>query len=376
MNKRLIIFGGSAALIIVAVLITFTVISKQHQPEKTVEAFNEAIKDKDVDTLKDLIEPDEKNVEINKASLSALINYLQANNDSYQLLKESFKQQIESDDFTSSQEQLNLFEDDKTMGLFQNYKFNVKTVNLKAKGRNSGDKVNLAIEGSKKALDTVDEDEDLYGPVLPGEYNMEATIINKLGKFNEDKKVDVWGNSDVSFLIDSEKLARENDNIQEDIINASNQFNGDMSAYVASGFEVDKFKNVTNDFKDDYIPVDNDFEIIEEYVENIESRFKEAIVNMDELNLTQFDGEWEAEVEVFVSYNESLKMKGEKKEDLSYEELRNISLIYDEEDEKWMVDDFTIELFDKSKAEKWENKKEIKIDDSQKYEYSKEESFI
>lgn len=376
MNRRWIIFGGSSALIIVAVLIVFTVISKQHKPEKTVDTFNEAIENNDIDSLKELIEPDEKDVEINKESLSALINYLKANNESYQVIKENFKKQINDEDFTSSKEQLNLFEDEKTMGIFQNYKFKVRTVNLQLKGEDDGDKVNLAVEGSNEALNKVDKEKDIYGPVLPGEYNIEATIMNKLGKFNKDEKVDVWGNADVSFLIDSEKLASENDNIQEDIINAANKFNGDMSAYVTSGFKMDEFKNVTKDFKDSIIPIDNEFDAIKEYVEKIESQFLEAVINMDELDLTQFDGDWQAEVTVLVAYNESVKLKGEKKEDLSYKELRNISLIYDQENEKWMVDDFTAELFDESKVDNWENKVEIEMDGSQNYEWSKEESFI
>src|SRR5699024_10337665 len=139
-------------------------------------------------------------------------------------------------------------------------------------------------------------EEDLYGPLLPGEYDIEATIKNRLGKFDKEKKVDVWGNTDVSFLMDSESLARENKNVQKDIIHAANEFNEDMSVYVTSGFQVDSFMNATEELKNDLSAFDYNSDSIKDYVEKIESEFLKATVNMDEFDLTQFDGEWQAEV--------------------------------------------------------------------------------
>lgn len=377
MNRRLLIFGGGAtALIIITVIVVFIVLSNQYHPKNTVDAFNEAIEGKDVDSLKELIVTDEKDAEINEASLSAFINYLQANNESNQVIKKSLKKQLDNEDFTTSNEQVSLIEDGKTMGIFSNYKLKVKTVNLTIKGLDEDDQISLTIDGFEDKLSEVDNEEDLYGPLLPGEYDIEATIKNKLGTFDEEKKVDVWGNTDVSFLMDSESLVRKNKNIQKDIIQAANAFNEDMSVYVTSGFEVDSFVNATEDLKDELSAFDYNFDSIKDYVEKIESEFLEATINMDEFDITQFDGEWEAEVTMFVSYDEMIKLKEEDTEDLSYTELRILSLIFDKESDRWMVDDYNIEPFHQDDIDNWENKVEIDIDDSTNYEWSDEESFI
>lgn len=380
MNKRLMIFGGgSAVVIIVALIITFTVVANQHKPGKTVAAFNEAIEDDDMDTLKDLIEPDKKNVDINKKSLSAFSNYLKTNNESYQVIKEGFKKQIDAEDFGSSNAQVSLFKDGKTLGVFPDYKMEVKTVGLKVKGPEKDNEVSLAIEGSKKPLDQVDEEEDVFGPVLPGEYNIEATIQNELGEFSKEEETDVWGDSDVSFLIDNEKLVRDNENIQKDIVNAANEFNENMSVYVTSGFDSKEFTNVTDDLKDNLSMLDNDFKLVKDYIEKIESQFLKSTVDMEKLDLSQFDGDWQAEVTMLVTYDEKMQLEGTDFEDLSYTELRDFSLIYDPDEEKWIVDDILGEEADESDADSWDDKEEIKVDDAPVRKWKKDgkdDSFI
>src|SRR5699024_11563421 len=102
--------------------------------------------------LKELIVTDEKDAEINEASLSAFINYLQANNESNQVIKKSLKKQLDNEDFTTSNEQVSLIEDGKTMGIFSNYKLKVKTVNLTIKGLDEDDQISLTIDGFEDKL--------------------------------------------------------------------------------------------------------------------------------------------------------------------------------------------------------------------------------
>lgn len=377
MNKRWLISGGSAAVIILALIVIFTVMANQHKPAKTVDAFNQAVEDEDVDTLKKLLEPGENNAEINKASLSAFVNYLQANNESFQVIKDGLKKQIDDEDFTSSKEQVSLVKDGKVMGVFPNYKLKVKTVNLKAKGQADDDNVQLAMEGFKKPLDRVDKKKEIYGPILPGEYKVKATVKNELGEFTKEEKKDVWGDADVSFLIDDEKLARDDKDVQKDIVNAANMFNEDMSVYVTSDFNPDKFTNGTDDLKEILTGLDNNFEAVKEHVEQIESQFLGSTVNMDEFELTQFDGDWQAQVTMLVDYDEKIKLEeDDDSEDVSYKDLRQFSLKYDRDNEKWLIDDFTIEDADESEADEWDNKEVIELDDPPVRKWSEEDSFI
>lgn len=112
---------------------------------------------------------------------------MKANNESYQVIKDGFKKQIKDDDFTSSYELVSLVEDGKTMGIFPNYKLKVTTVNLKLKGTEDDDEVELVVEGFKKPLETVDDEDNVYGPIFPGEYEIEASIQNNLGEFVDEK---------------------------------------------------------------------------------------------------------------------------------------------------------------------------------------------
>src|SRR5699024_10164742 len=122
-------------------------------------------------------------------------------------------------------------------------------INIKAKGQHDDDEIGLAIEDLDESLKKADKEKQVYGPSLPGEYNVTATVKNDLGTFHKAEKKDLWGDADVSFLIDDEKLARDNEEVQKNIINAVNTFNADMSVYITSGYEADKFTNGTKNLK-------------------------------------------------------------------------------------------------------------------------------
>src|SRR5699024_2106620 len=301
---------------------------------------------------------------MNKESLSAFIKYLQANNESYQVIKDGFEKQIDDDDFKSSNTQVSLIKDGKSMGMFPIYKVKVKTVHVKVKGQEDGDKVTLAVADSEDSMNEADEKEATYGPIIPGEYNIETTIKNDLGKFVKEKKLDAWGDTDISFVVDSEKMARQDKGIQKSLMDAVNQFNEDMSVYVTSDFDADKFTNICDELKDNLFFYDAGLEIPEEYVEEMESQFLKSIVNLDEVDLTNFDGDWTAEVTILVFYDEKITFKeDEEVEDISYIELRNFSLIFDQDKKQWIIEDVMGEPAEESEVDNWENKEEIKIKD-------------
>src|SRR5699024_11956552 len=95
-----------------------------------------------------------------------------------------------------SSAQVSLVSDGKTLGMFPNFKLNVETVNVKVKGAEDDNEVSLAVEGFDKPLEEVEEDENIYGPLIPGEYNVEATVQNELG---EDRKSTRLNSSHVSI---------------------------------------------------------------------------------------------------------------------------------------------------------------------------------
>src|SRR5699024_2507040 len=131
------------------------------------------------------------------------------------------------------------------------------------------------------------------------------------GTFKNEEKLDLWDDSSVSFLIDNEELASESEDVQKDIINATNQFNEDMAVYVTSEFDVDEFTNVTYDFKSSLIGLDTSFELNKEYIKEMESQFEKTIVDLDSIDLSQIDEEWEADATMLVSYKERRQLEDE-----------------------------------------------------------------
>lgn len=334
MKKIWLILGGGVLVVFIAAIVLFFVLNNQFKPEKTISAFNQAVKDEDLETLEKLIEPDDENLEVDEHSLKAFITYLQNNNKSYQSIKDGFKKQIEDEEFSTSDEPITLFEDGKKMGIFPEYKLKVTGVNVKVKGDNDEEQLNLGLADADSSLELVEEEDDLYGPLLPGEYTVEANVQNNLGTFKTEEKLDLWDDSSVSFLIDNEELASESEDVQKDIINATNQFNEDMAVYVTSEFDVDEFTNVTDDFKSSLIGLDTSFELSKEYIKEMESQFEKTIVDLDSIDLSQFDDEWEADATMVVSYKERIQLEDEKDfEDVSYTELREFSMTYDPEEE-------------------------------------------
>src|SRR5699024_6889069 len=122
-----------------------------------------------------------------------------------------------------------------------------------------------------------------------------------------------------------------------------------------------------------------DFEMIKDYIEKIESQFLKAIVNVKDRDMSKFDGDWQTEVSMIVSYDEKMKLEGTGFEDLSHTLIRNFSLVYDADDVKWVVDYVMDEDAKESDADSWDEKEEIEVEDPPVRKWKKDgkdDSFI
>src|SRR5699024_6655400 len=68
MKKIWLFLGGGVLVVFIAAIVLFFVVNNQFKPDKTVDSFNQAVKDEDLETLEKLIEPDDENLEIDKHS--------------------------------------------------------------------------------------------------------------------------------------------------------------------------------------------------------------------------------------------------------------------------------------------------------------------
>ncbi|MGE8079434.1 TcaA second domain-containing protein [Peribacillus loiseleuriae] len=360
-KKRLYVISAAFVLIIVSMAVVLFV-QQSNKPKKAVEAFEQAVEQKKPNQLKGWIMADDKKAVINDSSLKALVTYLNANNNSYQAITESLDKQVEKKEFKTTNQQISLVETGKKWGLFSEYKFKVKTAYIKVTGQHKDDEIHLSIQKSSESLKK-DKEEKLYGPILPGTYQIDLTVKNKLGTLLDKRKVDVWGGSkQVSLIIDDDKLAQSDQRVQEEIISAVETFNKDIVVYQTNGFEAKHLTNVTDSILEDlaFVDFESEFNELEEYVDEIQMQYLGTVVNLDDLDINQIHSEWIADVEAFVAYNNKLKIRDlDGYKDMSYKEIRTYSLKYDDKRKKWLIDDADQIPADGSEKDKWDKKAEL-----------------
>ena len=136
-----------------------------------------------------------------------------------------------------------------------------------------------------------------------------------------------------------------------------------MSEYQTSGFDIDVFSNITETMKKDSSIIEDDFELVKEYIDQISSQYLGAVVNLDEFETYYFKDQWSADVKASVSYQYKTKYRNfDKVDDRSYHSIISYSLIYDEDSKKWLIDNILEKESDGSEAKRWNNKEKIQGD--------------
>ena len=356
-SKWIVIISIPAVVLIIVASMLF--IQQSNKPQKTVDAFVAAVEQKQPDQLKSVIVPDDEKAVVDPITLQALVSYLKTNTSSYQVIKDHLNEQVQNKDYTTSNQQISLVENGKKWGIFTDYKLKVKTLSIKVTGQNEDDKVKVSIKNLKKPLS--ENEESVYGPILPGTYQIITTVNNQLGMFLKEEKVDVWGGSDqVSVVLDSNQLVQEDKKIQQKLLKEIDLFNQDMSVYQTSAFDINVFSNITDIMKEDSSIIEAEFDLVKEFLDQMSSQYLGAVINLDEIETYYFKEQWSADVKSSVSYQYKTKYRNfDKVDDRTYHSIRTYSLIYDESSKKWLIDNIMEKESDGSEAKRWKNKQEI-----------------
>lgn len=372
-KKAWIISGISAVALLAVVLVTMLFVQQNNKPKKVVASFTEAVEKKDTSQLKELIDPVKKGTVVNKESIKAFAKYLNTNNSSFDAIKDGLNEQVEDKDYSATNQQVSLVESGKKWGIFREYKLKVKTGFIKVSGQNDDDQLSLSVDNLKESVK--ESKKDTYGPFLPGTYNTVTTVKNELGTFMKKDKVDVWGGSkEVTLVVDPDSLARNDKEVQKSVMSAVDVFNHDWAVFETSSFDTKKLTNVSDNIKDDTSIAAENFEQVKNYVDEVHSQYLGAVINLDDLDVSYFDGQWRAEAEAVVSYNSKMKLKNQKKmKDLSYKAVRDFSMIYNIDKKKWMIEGIEEYVADGTE-EDWENKKEMKIKDPKLLKWNRKDS--
>lgn len=342
MSKKIILLIALSvvSVIILGVGIVFFV-SQLNNPEKIVAQFETAIEEEKPDMLKDLIVADKSEAVVDDQSTAALVAYLKENSHSYQAIKESLHKQLEKKDYTKTNQPISLITGEKK-GLTKDYQLLVKTASIQVSGQHEDDTVNFNIDKSK--LDFEENADGVYGPFLPGTYSIVLTVKNDLGDFTETKKVDVWGNDVITYIVDTKSLVKQDEKIKNDIVAAVDTFNYDMSVFETTEFNLESFTNLyatAEEMAYSQDIVNSAYMEAADYIEEFHSKYDGAVLNLDDFAVNYFDGKWSAEVTAYVTYTRKLKLIDYPEfEDISSDLLRDLYLIYNKDEKKWMIEDF------------------------------------
>lgn len=342
MSKRaLLIIALSVVSVIVIGAGAVFFVSQLNKPDKIIAQFETAIEEEKPDMLKELIVPDQSEAVVDAQSTAALVDYLKANSHSYQAIKDSLHKQLEKKDYAKTNQPISLILDGKK-GLIKNYKLLVKTASVKVSGHNEDDTVNFNIDKSK--LNFKENEDGLYGPFLPGTYSIALTVKNDLGDFTETKKVDVWGNDIITYIVDTKSLVKQNEKTKNDIVSAVDTFNYDMSVFETTEFNLESFTNLdatAEEMAYSQDLVSSAYMEAADYIDEFHSKYAGAVLNLEDFIVNYFDGKWSAEVTTYVTYTRKIKLVDYPDfEDISYELIRDLYLVYDKDEKKWLINDF------------------------------------
>lgn len=342
MSKRaLLIIALSVVSVIVIGAGAVFFVSQLNKPDKIIAQFETAIEEEKPDMLKELIVPDQSEAVVDAQSTAALVDYLKANSHSYQAIKDSLHKQLEKKDYAKTNQPISLILDGKK-GLTKNYKLLVKTASVKVSGHNEDDTVNFNIDKSK--LNFKENEDGLYGPFLPGTYSIALTVKNDLGDFTETKKVDVWGNDVITYIVDTKSLVKQNEKTKNDIVAAVDTFNYDMSVFETTEFNLESFTNLdatAEEMAYSQDLVSSAYMEAADYIDEFHSKYAGAVLNLEDFTVNYFDGKWSAEVTTYVTYTRKIKLVDYPDfEDISYELIRDLYLVYDKDEKKWLINDF------------------------------------
>ena len=359
-KKTIVMIVSSVAFVLVLGVVGVFLFGQFDQPEKTVEQFEAAVKEEDAALLQELIMPDEEEAVVDKESAKALLNYLKANNHSYQAIKESLHKQLDKEDYGKTNQQISLVPGEKK-GLGKSYKLLVKTASIQISGQHEDDAVHFNIDKSK--LDFEENEEGLYGPFLPGTYPIVLTVKNELGDFTETKKLDVWGNDIITYIVDTKSLVKQDEKTKNDIIAAVDTFNYDMSVFDTTEFNLESFTNLqatAEEMAYSQDLVNSVYMEAVDYIDEFHSKYTGAVLNLDDFAINYFDGEWSAEVTTYVSYERKMKLVDYPGyEDISYELIREFQLVYNADEKRWMIFDFIEGEQDVERHKDWDETIEL-----------------
>lgn len=184
-KPKIILFSSIAIILLLIGGYLFG--SYQASPEQYIKDFEKAMKDKDTKTLASMLTADKKDVEINEKSLEGIVEYYDSHSSELTSLINNMKMQVDIGNNLTKMHPFDIMKDGKKFLVFDNYSIIINTVNIKV-NTNYKD-TDIIVNGEVLATSDSDNFSKEVGPLLPGEYVVEAIHDTGIFHLEAEEKV-------------------------------------------------------------------------------------------------------------------------------------------------------------------------------------------
>jgi uncharacterized membrane protein YvbJ len=189
---------GVPAVLVLAIALfgIHTYLSNLYKPEKTVAKFEQAVKQKDYNTLRKILTQDGVSIDLSDHDLASYLSFLTKDKDLNSIVNElnrnagslQLVNKLNPVTDNSGNNLLDLERGSKLLGIYQQYVINVYPFTIKAQSNADNTDIYLNEKKTKtikKSTDTV-----TIGKFLPGDYTLKALYKGEFVSLNAQKKVD------------------------------------------------------------------------------------------------------------------------------------------------------------------------------------------
>lgn len=320
------------------------IVSINSKNKTIVEEFVHAIKKKDMQTIKQLFQEDQKE-DLDTLSLNNFIQYLYENEDKLNLIEKSLQKQLDAGK-SDSNAVVQLLPLDKKLGIFPNYELTLKNSRLQIENVDT-DLIDISLD-SGIFLNKHKRDH-IYGPIFPGDHNIYIQFENELGTFRLKEEVTIWDRNSYVIKVNQEDVMTKDEQIKKQIF--------ELSVYFSIQF-IELMDNASDDelLFEEMDLFRQDTELSERILTGNESyKFTHAIFDDDSFEIMFIDHDWYANARIISTF--------ERKDEEQVHLLFNLSYVYSELFDEWLLSHYAWDETNESIIDLWDSTLRLYRDD-------------
>lgn len=339
----------SKFFIIIAIIVIsmIAIVHLKNKNKTIVDEFVQAVKTKDMQTMKQLFQVDEvdKKNNVDALSLNNFVQYLYENDNKLKTIEKSLYDQIDTGK-PDSKAIVQLHTMEKKLGLYRNYQLKLKNSYIKIESV-AGDLLDVTLD-SAIFLNKHKEDH-VYGPIFPGDHRLQMEYENELGIYHIQEEITVWDKESHIIKVNLENILKSDEKIKQTIFEQS----------VNYSLQLIEFMDDTDDgglLFDEWDIFAKDDELSWKMLTDDKPyKFSHAIFDSESYDIMYIEDEWYASARIISTFERESKGA----EHLLFE----FNFFYSELFDEWLLTDYVWDETDESVINLWDETERLERDE-------------